>query len=664
MDESPLYSTTESRTDWRQARRTAFAQEIAAAFTQRPTDLLPFEEVRQRLQLRNARYLGLQDVPIDQIVGSVDRYEDFTRAFFPRHESMGSRWQRVNQLVSSSTGLSPVELYKVGEVYFVRDGNHRVSVARQHNAPSVQAYVYEYTARVPISSDTDINDLLIKAAHAEFVQRTNIDRLCPDVRIELTSPDGYEELLFEIEGFRQIISNIDEREVSFDEAVSLWCEMRYSPIVDIIEDRDMMRDFPNRTEADLYLWLRRSQEELDVRYGKQHQLEETADRLTRMFGEKLPFLRAIREGITRLAGGVGELGGRLVESIKPDTSKEALAISRAQMDFVCVGARPAPPLRFRGTTQTEWATWQVDFRERLWETLGVGPRPLPPYTLDDLAPEIQESEMIGDVRRELVWIRVEPKLYVPLYVFVPQDTTGPRPAIVVFPGHGTINQTAGIEKSYQRGNALELARAGYITMTMELRGFGLLGTIGHLRIDAAARLLGRTWYGLLVHDALRAIDYLTTRPEVFPTRIGATGIGAGGALTMYVAALDERIQVALVNGYLSKYIVDCLHTDHCPCNDIPGLRSYADMGDVASLIAPRPVLFVNGARDPLGNPSARESFSIVNQVYRIIGAYNRARLIEPETLKHYYDNQLAIGWFRQWLRPDVVRPRSVRPVSP
>ena len=82
--------------DWEQARRSAFIQDVLSAFTRRPTDLLPFEEVRQQLRLINAQYLGLRDVPLDQIVGSVGRYRDFTRAFSPRRRSLQERWRRIN----------------------------------------------------------------------------------------------------------------------------------------------------------------------------------------------------------------------------------------------------------------------------------------------------------------------------------------------------------------------------------------------------------------------------------------------------------------------------------------------------------------------------------------------------------------------------------------
>ncbi len=648
---SELWLSPESSSDWDKARRSAFVQDILAAFTQRPVDLLPFEEVRQHLHLLNMRYLGVQEVPLANIVGSVGRYRDFTRAFFPRNEDLRDRWRQVSGLASIG-GLPPIELYKVSHAYFVRDGNHRVSVARQQNTPSIQAYVWEYETRVSLEPDTDINDLLCKAAHTAFLEHTNLDHLYPDLSIELTQPDGYEELLYEIEAYQRIMSRIDEREVPFDEAVMLWYEMRYTPIVEIIRQRNILSEFPGCTEADLYLWLFRSYEELDVRYGHQVSMEDAAGDLAKRFGRKRSRAQHVKKAVGRMVGGVGELGGRLVESLVPrDRARMDAKMAAALLAPVRCVATCTPPYRFQGTTQAEWETWHAEFRERLWDLLGAGDRPRQPYGPSELKAEVEERVAVEGIWRELVWLNVEEDLYVPAYLFLPQEAEPPRPAVVVFPGHGTIAQTAGLEKSYQRANALELARAGFVTLSVEPRGFGKLGAVGHLQIDAAARLVGRTWYGLLVQDGMCAIDYLSTRPEVDRSRVGVAGIGAGGALAMYMAALDERIRVAFVNSYLGKYIITSLEEEHCPCNDIPGILCHAEMGDVASLIAPRPVMFVNGQRDPSSGQGAQESFAILRYVYEFLGVHRHARLIEPEEMGHYFDNQLAIGWLGRWLTP-------------
>ena len=277
------YATPESR-EWRQARQSAFIQDVLAAFTRRSVDLISFEHVHQKLQLSNLRYLDLQTVPLDQIVGSVGRYADFTRAFFPRQDHLQQRWQRIEELVATGRELPPIELYKVGQVYFVRDGNHRVSVARQHGISTLKACVWEYETHIPLEPDSDIDDLLCKTARAAFMECTNIDHLCPGVQIKLTQPDGYEYLLSEIQAYQQILSEIDGREIPNDEAITLWCEIRYRPIVEIIRLCGVLQYFPGRTETDMYLWLCRNLQELEASYGHNVLLDEAAHELSKRFG--------------------------------------------------------------------------------------------------------------------------------------------------------------------------------------------------------------------------------------------------------------------------------------------------------------------------------------------------------------------------------------------
>ena len=262
MDKHP-----QSYLDFERARRRAALQDILAALRRRPADLLPFEEVEEKLRLRPRGYRGLEDVPLDRIVGSVGRYQDFNRAFLPRRDTLRDRWQRIDTLVSTGGGLPPVELYKVGDVYFVRDGNHRVSVARQHDAPTIQAYVWEFETPVPLEPDMDVDDLLLKGEQADFLQQTHLHQIRPDAQIEFTVPGGYYKLLEQIAHFQRAISQIDQRDVPYEEAVALWYEMAYEPVVEIIRESGILRAFPGRTEADLYIWVLRHQQELSQRYG-------------------------------------------------------------------------------------------------------------------------------------------------------------------------------------------------------------------------------------------------------------------------------------------------------------------------------------------------------------------------------------------------------------
>jgi hypothetical protein len=278
-DQTPI----ESRR-WKQARQSALVQDVLAAFTRRPAGLMSFEDVQHKLQLEDAHYLELQEVPLDQIAGSVGRYADFNRAFFPRQDHLQARWQRIEEMLRAGRNLPPIELYKVGQVYFVRDGNHRVSVARHRGLSSLEAFVWEYETDVPLEPDSDVDELLCHTAHAAFVETTHIDRLCPAARIRLTQASGYDDLLREIRAYQQILSEIDRREIGDDEALTLWYDIRYTPIVEIIRQRGVLDHFPGRTEADLYLWLCRNLQDLEASYGHYVMDHEAARDLRNRFG--------------------------------------------------------------------------------------------------------------------------------------------------------------------------------------------------------------------------------------------------------------------------------------------------------------------------------------------------------------------------------------------
>jgi hypothetical protein len=282
---------------WKQARRAAFLQEISATLTQRSPDLFSFDEVSQRLELRDTHYLGVQEVPLDQIAGSVGRYADFTRAFLPREDHLKGRWEGIEELVRSVRGLPPVELYQVGQVYFVRDGHHRVSVARQRNLSSIEAQVWEYDTPIPLEPDSDVDELLCRAAHAAFMDHTGLDRLRPDVDVRLTVASCYAVLLEEIEVFQLILTGVDRRQVDLSEALDLWCDLRYVPVVTIIREHHVLADFPGRTETDLYLWLAVHQPELEARNGQSVLMDKAADDLSTRYGENsLPLRHILRVG--------------------------------------------------------------------------------------------------------------------------------------------------------------------------------------------------------------------------------------------------------------------------------------------------------------------------------------------------------------------------------
>ena len=248
--------------DFRRARRQAQLERVMARLTGDSTELLNYEDVRQKLKGSRTTSRGLRDIPIDAIVGSVGRYTDFTRSFLPRQDEDQTRWARVGRAMANPVGLPPVEVYQIGEAYFVMDGNHRVSVAKQLGATHIEAYVTECHTKVPLSPDVRPEDLIVKAEYAEFLEHTHLDELRPDADLSISLAGRYRELEEHISVHRYFMGIEQEREIPYEEAAAHWYDTVYLPVVQVIRENGILRDFPGRTETDLYLWTLNHRDEI------------------------------------------------------------------------------------------------------------------------------------------------------------------------------------------------------------------------------------------------------------------------------------------------------------------------------------------------------------------------------------------------------------------
>jgi len=247
-------SVDRSGYDFQRARLQAFLNLMRQTLAGRRQRLLAFDEVREKLHLGGPVYRGLQTVPLDRIIGSVDRYRDFDRLFLPTQSHTEDRWRRINRAWYEEVNLPPVLLYKVGEVYFVVDGNHRVSVARDRGQKFIDAEVREVEARVPVTPDLGPDDLEYLGERVEFLERTQLDRYYPELVIEPTVLGGYDRLLEHISVHRYFMGIDQERPISEEEAVRHWVETLYLPVVDIVRRAEILEALPGRSETDLYLW--------------------------------------------------------------------------------------------------------------------------------------------------------------------------------------------------------------------------------------------------------------------------------------------------------------------------------------------------------------------------------------------------------------------------
>ncbi len=256
------WTSTQVQSDWDRARRKALWQAVVDALAGRSGDLVPLNEVKSRLNVRGSHYLGLQQVPLEKIVGSEGRYSDFDRRFLPRRDTTAHRWMSVDQAHYRDVNLPPVELYKIGDIYFVKDGNHRVSVARQFGQADIDAYVTEYEVDVPLDASFSMRDLLLMEEYSDFLDWTQLARFRPEQRIELSALGGYLELINHINTHRYYLSRERNEPVSAEEAVTAWYDNVYLPVVEAIRKHNILRHFPGRTEADLYLWIMQHRQHL------------------------------------------------------------------------------------------------------------------------------------------------------------------------------------------------------------------------------------------------------------------------------------------------------------------------------------------------------------------------------------------------------------------
>ena len=254
--------------DFQSARQRAAVQEILARITGKSTQLLSYEDIAEKLKLRARTERGIQHIPLDAIVGSVGRNTDFTRTFLPRRADDQERWANVKAaFMDYDATLPPIEVYKVGEVYFVVDGNHRVSIARQEKFTTIEARVIEFKTDINITPDVQPDDLIIKAEYVEFLDTTRIHEARPNVDLSVTTCCQYDALMEQIHVCQYLLQEEGKRDVSFQDSAAYWYDTMYIPLAEAIRDRGLLRWFPDRTITDLYIWIAQNRAALEKEQG-------------------------------------------------------------------------------------------------------------------------------------------------------------------------------------------------------------------------------------------------------------------------------------------------------------------------------------------------------------------------------------------------------------
>ena len=244
-----------ARTDFETARIQAFLRDAGTVLRGDTRPLLSFDEVRRAARLEGQSYTGLKDVPIVDIRGSVGRPNDFDASFLPVKPQMRRRWAQLDEAMRRGEPVPPIEVYHLGNVYFVKDGHHRVSVARHLGWKTIPARVIEVKTRAPLTGDMDAAALLQAREYVDFLERTQLDRVRPQASIAVSRLGRYDRIFEDILGHRYFMGLQQSREVSIAEASASWYDNVYKPISDLIREYNILEHFPGRTEADMYLWI-------------------------------------------------------------------------------------------------------------------------------------------------------------------------------------------------------------------------------------------------------------------------------------------------------------------------------------------------------------------------------------------------------------------------
>lgn len=303
----------------------------------------------------------------------------------------------------------------------------------------------------------------------------------------------------------------------------------------------------------------------------------------------------------------------------------------------------AAPTRmtFRAGTRADAEAWQKQLRPKIVELLGGFPAEHTPLT-----PETLEVKEYPAYRREKFVFQSRPGVWVLGYLLTPHSGTAPHAAVIAIPGHGRgVDDIVGIDEhgqdrtvrvGYAYDYAVQIAEHGMAAVAVEPMAFGCRRDAAAIAksltatecqpVAGSALLLGQTMIGWRVYDTMRTIDWIGTRKELDARRVGCLGCSGGGTATLFTAALDGRVKAALVSSYLNTFRDSIMSVSHCIDNYVPGILNWAEMYDVAGLIAPRPLFAESGERDTIFPVAAsRASFARVKKVYEMFGVPEMAQ---------------------------------------
>ncbi len=256
--------------DFDKARTQEVVSNIFSIMSTGDNDLLSLNDVRTLMRTNSLIYKGVMPIKLSNIVGSEGRYRDFNRHFLPKYTHLRERWQNIDLAHHTQKALPPIQVYEIGGLYFVRDGNHRVSVAKIQGVEFIDAEVTSLDSEIEFHPRMSRRELLKEIIDYEkklFYAKTKLDVLRPCCTLEFTSVGRYDEILHHINVHKYYLNEDKKEEIPFKDAMLSWHDNVYMPIITSIEKENALARFPKRTPADLYVWIVHQWDNLKKQYG-------------------------------------------------------------------------------------------------------------------------------------------------------------------------------------------------------------------------------------------------------------------------------------------------------------------------------------------------------------------------------------------------------------
>jgi hypothetical protein len=282
--------------DFNKARNRAFLSRLQNFMDSKRDDLLSFYDVKDILKPKGQVYIGMQAIPIRLILGSEGRYRDFNKYFLPRSEYLRARWERVDMAQIKDIPLPAIQLYEIGGAYFVRDGNHRVSVARAQGVQEIDAEVISLSSEINITPSMTQDDLLNAVIDYEkkiFYEKTQFEELTKDKNLNFSITGCYDKIYQHILEHKYFRNENSSEEIPFPDALVSWYKEVYGPIIKIIDDEKLCRNFPGQSQSDLYLWIVRHWDFLKKKNGVHYSVSKAAQNFSLRYGSRKTFLHSL-----------------------------------------------------------------------------------------------------------------------------------------------------------------------------------------------------------------------------------------------------------------------------------------------------------------------------------------------------------------------------------